>query len=432
MNDNERRSITITLYIFLSMAMLASVGILISGLATTAGYAPTTQRTALLAMGLCLLLLGLTRARQFWVPRLALPMLSYLIATYLVLINFGVRDTTVSLFPVSIALAGLLLGRAGLVTFALLSVTTLFGVGYAEYSGQLVTPFSQYTSIITVVTAPLLLALTSLMIYLMADYLQRSLAQTRQNEKTLTQQNQQLESYRNTLETQVAERTRAAETARQQAEDAMQALENEIWLSKGVLPLNKTLGGEQDAQTLATQAIQVVCDVLQAPVGALYLLNVNGLELAGTFALLRREGLSTSLRLGEGIAGQAALEHKPVILRNLTAGNLTITSGLGDSAPSVIAAWPIVYAETLIGVMELGFLDEMPAQYSPLLDRATEMIAVALHTAQSRQRINALLAETQFQSLELQTRQEELRAINEELELQAERQRATQGMGGGR
>jgi hypothetical protein len=429
MNDNERRSITITIYLFLGMTILASLGILISSLAATADSAATTQRTAFTTIVLCLLLLGLTRARQFWIPRLALPTLAYLIATYLVMINFGVRDTTVSLFPICIALAGLLLGRTGLITFALLSVITLLGVGYAEYSGQLVTPLSHYTSLITVVTAPTLLALTSLMIYLMADYLQRSLHQTRQHEKALAAQNQQLEAYRNTLETQVAERTRSAETARQEAEDARLALEKEIWLSKGLLPLNKAISGEQPLDTLAARALQIVCDTLQASVGALYLLQTEGLELAGAYALLHDDGQTRRLRLGEGLAGQAVRENKPVILRSLSPEHLSITSGLGKSLPTIMAAWPIAYAETPIAALELGFLDEMPERNTPFLDRAAEMIGVALHTAQSRQRINALLAETQTQALELQTREEELRAINEELEAQTEGYSATSNPG---
>ena len=49
--------------------------------------------------------------------------------------------------------------------------------------------------------------------------------------------------------------------------------------------------------------------------------------------------------------------------------------------------------------------------------------------AQSRQRINALLAETQAQAVELQAREEELRAINEELEAKAERLRVAKGSG---
>jgi hypothetical protein len=416
MNDNERRAITLTIYIFLSVGLLAAVGILISGILSPSPNAYLTRQAAIVSIVLCLGLLGLTVLKQFWIPRLALPVLAYLLASYLVMINFGVRDTTVNMFPVAIALAGLLLGRGGIVVFALLSMTTLFSVGLAEYTGRLVTPLSGYTTLVTVITSPTLMGLTSLMIYLMVDYLQRSLQQTRQNEHTLAEQNQQLEAYRNTLETQVSERTRAAETARQQAEAAQYALEDEIWFSKGLLPLNQALSGEQELAPLAAHAIRVVCNTLQAPVGVLYLLQAEHLEVAAAHALLHGDAQPRRLRIGEGFAGQAALERKPVILRGLLPEHLTITSGLGNTAPAIIAAWPMLYGETLVGALELGFLDEMLARDSVFLDRAAALIAVALHTAQSRQRINALLAETQAQARELQTREEELRAINEELE----------------
>jgi hypothetical protein len=394
MTDNERRSITLTIYIFLGMALLAAVGILISALASTAPNAWVTRQAAIVSILFCLILFGLTLFKQFWIPRLALPALAYLIAAYLVAINFGVRDTTVSLFPVSITLAGLLLGRAGIFAFASLSVATLLGIGYAEYTGLLVTPLSDHTTLITMITGPTLLGLTSLMIYLMVDYLHRSLDQTRQNEHTLAEQNQQLAAYRATLETQVADRTRAAEAARQRAEAAQHALEDEIWLSKGLLPLNQALSGEQEPGLLATRAIQIVCDTLQASVGVAYLAQSDGLDVIATYAVLHGDGKPGHLRLGEGLAGQAALERQPVIVRDIAPAHLSLTSGLGDALPSAVVAWPMTYGDTLIGALEVGFFGAMPERVPAFLERAAELIAVALHTAQSRQRINALLAET--------------------------------------
>jgi signal transduction protein with GAF and PtsI domain len=228
----------------------------------------------------------------------------------------------------------------------------------------------------------------------MVDYLHRSLDQTRQNEHTLAEQNQQLAAYRATLETQVADRTRAAEAARQRAEAAQHALEDEIWLSKGLLPLNQALSGEQEPGLLATRAIQIVCDTLQASVGVAYLAQSDGLDVIATYAVLHGDGKPGHLRLGEGLAGQAALERQPVIVRDIAPAHLSLTSGLGDALPSAVVAWPMTYGDTLIGALEVGFFGAMPERVPAFLERAAELIAVALHTAQSRQRINALLAET--------------------------------------
>ena len=59
---------------------------------------------------------------------------------------------------------------------------------------------------------------------------------------------------------------------------------------------------------------------------------------------------------------------------------------------------------------------------------AMESIAVAINTAQTRERINKLLAQTQQQAEELQAQEEELRSINEELETQAEYHKAKPGV----
>jgi hypothetical protein len=50
------------------------------------------------------------------------------------------------------------------------------------------------------------------------------------------------------------------------------------------------------------------------------------------------------------------------------------------------------------------------------MERVAENIAIAFHTAQSRMRVDELLAQTQIQARELKAREEELRIITEHLE----------------
>jgi transcriptional regulator with GAF, ATPase, and Fis domain len=131
-----------------------------------------------------------------------------------------------------------------------------------------------------------------------------------------------------------------------------------------------------------------------------------------------------SFALGEGLIGQVGREQQPILLKQVPPGYLDVVSGLGENPPQQIALWPLRYNEQLAGVIEIGLVQPLTAQQELFLQRAAEMVASALQTAQTRARIDELLQESQVQTEELHTREEELRAINEELEAQAEAMRA--------
>ena len=69
----------------------------------------------------------------------------------------------------------------------------------------------------------------------------------------------------------------------------------------------------------------------------------------------------------------------------------------------------------VFAVIELGFCRPLGDAERTLMERASEMLAVAIRSGMDRSRLQALLEETQRQSEELQTQQEELRVNNEEL-----------------
>jgi GAF domain-containing protein len=178
---------------------------------------------------------------------------------------------------------------------------------------------------------------------------------------------------------------------------------------------------EQDLLTLANQVIQHLCHYLDARVGTLFVLQEEALHLAGAYAYMPG---TTQFEPGQGLVGQAARDGQPIVVRDVPAGYLPIASGLGDTPPRQIAIWPLLYEGQVLGAIELALLDDLSPTQTQFLDRAAERLAIALHTAQSRARIDELLAETQAQARELALREEELQAINEELQAQAESLRA--------
>ena len=130
--------------------------------------------------------------------------------------------------------------------------------------------------------------------------------------------NLELQAMQATLEQRVTERTQnavsagqAAEHARQLAEIARQAMEEQVWISNGQVKLNQAIHGEQDLPTLAENITRLLCQYLDAQVGALYLRQEDWLELAGGYAYTPGESAAQRFEIGEGLVGEAAAQKRP-------------------------------------------------------------------------------------------------------------------------
>jgi len=196
------------------------------------------------------------------------------------------------------------------------------------------------------------------------------------------------------------------------------------WLKTGIGRLNEALSGDPDIHTLASKAMSEMAAYLDAQVGALYVFRDGGaatLSLAGSYAYADHDGHPKTFELGEGLVGQAALEKQQILVSDVPDDYLRVTSGLGERVPRTISVTPFVHEGRLKGVVELGTLDRIDGQQTEYLQQAMPVLAVAVESAQSRDRLARSLEESQQLTEELQAQQEELRVTNEELEQQTQR-----------
>lgn len=200
------------------------------------------------------------------------------------------------------------------------------------------------------------------------------------------------------------------------------------WLLSGTSSLNEAMRGEQEIDELSTNVITQLCNYLNAPIGALYLLDTksHSLQLSGGYAFQEKKGKIGSINLGEGLVGQAALEKRPKQLNNVPADYLTITSGLGNTTPNTVFVLPVLFEENTIAVIELG-LSVPPNEVTLLfLETITEGVGVGINSAIARAQLKELFMQTQQQTEELESQQEELRTTNEELLQKSEELQASE------
>lgn len=188
-------------------------------------------------------------------------------------------------------------------------------------------------------------------------------------------------------------------------------------LKNGLHEFDKILRGEQKIDEMADRALSFMIGFLDAGVGIIYLYDENEevLQPLATYAVSNPERLGNGFRLGEGLAGQVALERRMIRLDTVPPDYLPIASALGQANPLHVALLPIMHDGTLAGVLELGSFRMIGDGDLEFLAQLLEGIAIAFNTHRSRQLVYDLLEQTQSQAEELRAQQEELQQVNEEL-----------------
>lgn len=192
------------------------------------------------------------------------------------------------------------------------------------------------------------------------------------------------------------------------------------WLNNGLAKLDKTLKGHTEIDTLSDDIISFLCRYIDAQVGLLYLSDEKGyLNLKSTFAL-KTENLSgiKKLKPGEGLPGQVLKENKYLLVKSDSPLFPQLQKDAELTKPQELLVIPFSYKNTVVGVIELGTINNFKELQLTFLEKSMIDIALSIVTLQSYITIKELLEKTQLQARELEVQQEELRQTNEELQEQ--------------
>jgi CheY-like chemotaxis protein len=200
------------------------------------------------------------------------------------------------------------------------------------------------------------------------------------------------------------------------------ALRNEIarkdWVKQGQTALVEAIRGEPTQAEVGRNVLTLLAHTLEAQVGAFYVREPAALKRVATWALPAAATSGDQLSLGEGLLGQAVLEKRTMVLRDVPPNYLRFGSGLGDASPREILIVPTTAAGEVNGAFELGFATPPDPSAVELLELAAEPIGITIRSAANKARLVSLLDETQRQAEELHAQAEVLRGANEELESQ--------------
>ncbi len=197
------------------------------------------------------------------------------------------------------------------------------------------------------------------------------------------------------------------------------------WLKTNLERFTRMLQGQRDLATVSNMILSELASLVSAQHAVFYALTDLGdggepvLQFQAGYGYKERKHLSNHFRLGEGLVGQCALEKERILLTDVPADYIQISSGLGEAPPLNIIVLPILFEGSVRAVIELASFAAFSATHQSLLDQLTESIGLVLNTVEATSVTERLLEQSQSQAQELQSRQEQLHQSNEELAEQA-------------
>ncbi|GIM29290.1 histidine kinase [Clostridium polyendosporum] len=193
-------------------------------------------------------------------------------------------------------------------------------------------------------------------------------------------------------------------------------LKTELWINTNRNYLSNEMTGNMSVKELTQNTINTLSKLLDAENGAFYTLDhkENKLILNSTFARTEAQRASNICELGDGISGQAALERRPILLKNVRRSE---TPSI-DVIPLNVYAFPLIYEEKLYGVIEVSsfeFFNDLKQQFTEVISSA---IAINLFSAIQNEKIKELLEVSEEATNKAQEISNQLKSANEVLEEQ--------------
>jgi HAMP domain-containing protein/signal transduction histidine kinase/DNA-binding NarL/FixJ family response regulator len=206
------------------------------------------------------------------------------------------------------------------------------------------------------------------------------------------------------------------------------------WLESNLTRLAGLMQGHRDLVEVADLILRELTPLVNAQYGAFFLAEADGVDQASRpegkipdLALIAGYGLQGSVDMrgvmAHGLVRQAASEQRRILVREVPRDYIKVSSGLGEADPASIVIIPILFEDTLLGVIELASFHGFSDVHLAFFDQFVNTIGVAINTILANARTEALLSESQSlaallqeRSDELQRQQAELQGSNEALE----------------
>lgn len=189
--------------------------------------------------------------------------------------------------------------------------------------------------------------------------------------------------------------------------------------------ISSSIQSHNKLDALCDGLIATLADFVNASFGVIYL-NQRHIKTStcdqqeqlvcyGRFAVAS-DMVNSPISIGAGLVGECAKSLKVLNYQNVPTGYLKANSGLGQSAPTHLLLVPIVLEKQIIGVIELASFTRFDEKQQQSISNITANIAIGINNQIYIDRVQALLEQTQQQSVVLTEKTHNLEEKNLEIE----------------
>ncbi len=393
-HDQDPRFIVLV-RIILGISAIAAIGIVISLLIERAfaENAVTITIVAVVAIA-SLIFLGLTFRSALWPGKLFLPLAMVIAVPFIATQAHGLHDSAMPMFPVIIVITTLLIGQRIIPWITGMTLIGTWAVAYSDMAGltdSIIAPRTGFDDIVVISFAQIIAAaaLNGLM-----TRLNRTLAQSRQNEQAQIEANQELRALQATLEERITERTTELEEANQRNEQRVQQLE-------AITLVGNAISSIRSLDQLLPRITELISQQFGYYHAGIFINDANNeyaiLSAANSEGGQRMLKRGHQLKVGEqGIVGYATSTGKPRIALDVGEDAVYFDNPDMPNTRSEIAL-PLKIDENIVGALDVqsteasAFSEEDISVLSLLADQ----VSLAIENARLFDQARKSLAESE-------------------------------------
>lgn len=192
------------------------------------------------------------------------------------------------------------------------------------------------------------------------------------------------------------------------------------WLTQGIAEFGNIVRRHSDQHKLYDQALSFIIKYTSVNLGTLFVADDRDatqrtLQCVAVYAYGRKKYINSTIRAGEGLAGQAFLERAIITMNEVPSGYLKIESGLGEAQPAFIVVSPLMLDGEPYGVLELASFKEIEKYKIDFIVSISQELASVIKVAQANARTHYLLEETKQKEEKLRANEDAMQQAIEEL-----------------
>jgi hypothetical protein len=200
--------------------------------------------------------------------------------------------------------------------------------------------------------------------------------------------------------TEVGDIARSLELYRKSADE----VERQRWIKAQVAGISGELQLAADFPDFSRRLLSKLVPLVEGGMGAIYRMDpaTDTLELMAGYGLDPSSGARASVKPGEGLVGQCAVERKAITLGNVPAGYVQLSSGLGAAAARMVSVVPVLSKDRVLAVLEIASFTELKETQRVLIEEVTLVVSLNLEILTRSLHTQELLGQSQEQARQLE------------------------------